>query len=164
MNINTSRICEIVGKEVGEVFTVKNHQTELGAMVICEDGRIRYVLKDGSIGRKVSSSVLYHIMGNPEDVESVVKFTEEDLLCAQKYIERILMSLTVSRNSLGEVSVSSPYFEKGMLVGRTEFPSVSAGHTESLCDIAGVSGIRWREETDFDEGDILGFGVNLCGE
>lgn len=71
------RICEVLGVEVGELFTADYPYKDLGKMEVREDGNV------SSGTGKVRSNALCYMINHPESVHKIPRWTPEEVELAK---------------------------------------------------------------------------------
>ena len=90
-NVDKPRICEVLGVEVGEPFSIDGYPTDYGMVQVCEDGKIRRVIssaefpfaQDGEVGHKIGSNALYYLLNHPERIIRKPRFTQQEVESAK---------------------------------------------------------------------------------
>ena len=86
-NMDKPRICEVLGVEVGEPFSIDGYPTDYGPVQVCEDGKIRRVISsvefpfanDGEVGHKIGSNALYYLLNHPDRIIRKPRFTQQEV-------------------------------------------------------------------------------------
>lgn len=126
------RICEVLGVEVGERFTI-NRKDSPARYVISSTG---YVILDGS-GEGISGTDLANIINHPESIVRRKRFTEQEIEDA-KAIKRILPNMqAVRRNGIGALCISGSRCEYLSFLANSLFPSIAPGESYTLDEIIG---------------------------
>ena len=143
------RICEVLGVEVGERFSIDGYPTDYGPVQVCEDGKIRRVISkkefpfanDGEMGHKIGSNALYYLLNHPDRIIRRPRFTEEEvtvLKALQKAgvaeIERAAKYETLKAKSQTVNDGESSHYEQWFLP-KGLLPSLRPGQSVALSDI-----------------------------
>ena len=85
-DMDKPRICEVLGVEVGEPFSIDGYPTDYGIVQVCEDGKIRRRCSDDirevtgiEVGHKIGSNVLYYLLNYPDCIIRKTRFTEREV-------------------------------------------------------------------------------------
>lgn len=89
------RICEVLGVEVGETFSIDGYPTDYGMVQVCEDGKIRRVIssvefpfaQDGEVGHKIGSNALYYLLNHPDRIIRKPRWTEQEVEIVKNLLE-----------------------------------------------------------------------------
>ena len=145
-NMDKPRICEVLGVEVGEPFSIDGYPTDYGMVQVCEDGKIRRVIssaefpfaQDGEVGHKIGSNALYYLLNHPDRIIRKPRFTQQEvelfraiqvLYPKAEYVERIKDSgvIGLSNNTCGWI----------MDIDKDLFPALRPGESVKLDEIIG---------------------------
>lgn len=140
------RICEVLGVEVGERFSIDGYPTDYGPVQVCEDGKIRRVISekefpfanDGEMGHKIGSNALYYLLNHPDRIIRKPRFTEEEVADA-KALVRILGADGIERTAYGGDLRAVVGEVARVVINRDLFPSLRPGQSVALADIVGVA-------------------------
>lgn len=77
-NKTKPRICEVLGVEVGEIFTIDYPYKKLGAMEVFENGRVIY-----EKGGQARTDELYYMINHPECIQKLRRWTPEEVELAK---------------------------------------------------------------------------------
>lgn len=141
IKMDKPRICEVLGVEVGEPFSIDGYLVDYGMVQVCEDGKIRRRCSDEirevtgmEVGHKIGANALYYLLNHPDHVRKP-RWTEQEVEDA-KYTKRILEVDVVSRNEYGcGLVVSRNDRSVSFLINRDMFPSISPGQSVTLDEI-----------------------------
>ena len=132
------RICEVLGVEVGERFSIDGYPTDYGPVQVCEDGKIRRVISekefpfanDGEMGHKIGSNALYYLLNHPDRIIRQPHFTEEEVADARAIVRVLGGDLrALKRTESGELIY-------GLLrINRELLPSLRPGQPVALSDV-----------------------------
>ena len=144
-NVDKPRICEVLGVEVGEPFSIDGYPTDYGMVQVCEDGKIRRVIssaefpfaQDGEVGHKIGSNALYYLLNHPDRIIRKPRFTQQEVEDARA-VKRLLEVDSVSRAAYGNglVAIKSDW-SVSIVLSRDCFPSLLPGKTVTLDEIIG---------------------------
>ena len=89
------RICEVLGVEVGETFSIDGYPTDYGMLQVCEDGKIRRVIssvefsfaQDGEVGHKIGSNALYYLLNHPDRIIRKPRWTQQEVEIVKNLLE-----------------------------------------------------------------------------
>ena len=145
-NMDKPRICEVLGVEVGEPFSIDGYPTDYGMVQVCEDGKIRRVIssaefpfaQDGEVGHKIGSNALYYLLNHPDRIIRKPRFTQQEvelfraiqvLYPKAEYVERIKDSgvIGLSNNTCGWI----------MDIDKDLFQALRPGESVKLDEIIG---------------------------
>lgn len=132
------RICQVLGVEVGERFSIDGYPTDYGPVQVCEDGKIRRVISekefpfanDGEVGHKIGSNALYYLLNHPDRIIRKPYFTEEEVADARAIVRVLGGDLqALKRTESGELIY-------GLLrINRELLPSLRPGQFVALSDV-----------------------------
>ena len=131
-NMDKPRICEVLGVEIGERFSVKNQRR--GALLyVDEDGWVKYEEDE-----KLSSSAVQLAINHPEYIIRKPHFTQQEVEDA-KTIVRIHADAThLERDSTGGNALRLCFFERNSRqINIHMFPSIKPGESYTLKEIIG---------------------------
>lgn len=144
-NVDKPRICEVLGVEVGEPFSIDGYPTDYGMVQVCEDGKIRRVIssaefpfaQDGEVGHKIGSNALYYLLNHPDRIIRKPRFTQQEVEDARA-VKRLLEVDSVSRAAYGNglVAIKSDW-SVSIVLSRDCFPPLLPGKTVTLDEIIG---------------------------
>lgn len=60
-------ICDILGVEVGEEFTIAGYPSNYGTVKVCEDGKIHRTILSLGVD-KIGTKALYYLLNNPDRI------------------------------------------------------------------------------------------------
>lgn len=145
-NMDKPKICEVLGVEVGETFSIDGYPTDYGMVQVCEDGKIRRVIssaefpfaQDGEVGHKIGSNALYYLLNHPDRIIRKPRWTEQEvelfraiqvLYPKAEYVERIKDSgvIGLSNNTCGWITD----------IDKDLFPALRPGESVKLDEIIG---------------------------
>ena len=134
------RICDVLGVEVEERFSIDGYPTDYGPVQVCEDGKIRRVISekefpfanDGEVGHKIGSNALYYLLNHPDRIIRKPHFTEEEVADARAIVRVLGGDLrALKRTESGELIY-------GLLrINRELLPSLRPGQSVALSEICG---------------------------
>lgn len=138
------KICEVLGVEVGEPFSIDGYPTDYGMVQVCEDGKIRRVIssaefpfaQDGEVGHKIGSNALYYLLNHPDRIIRKPRFTQQEvelfraiqvLYPKAEYVERIKDSgvIGLSNNTCGWITD----------IDKDLFPALRPGESVTLTEV-----------------------------
>ena len=130
-NMDKPRICEVLGVEVGERFSVKDQRGE-ALLYVDEDGWVKY-----EEDRTLSSSALQLAINHPEYIIRKPRFTEQEINLATVLVEfRGDDTVTIGKQVNGHVWWRTKSDEHGILPSEL-FPSIQPGQEYTLDEIIG---------------------------
>lgn len=130
------RICEVLGVEVGERFDVKGDYCYTGLQVL-ENGIVRRVHPDGSLGNKLGTRAICYLINHPECIVRRKQFTEQEIEDA-KAIKRLLPKIRkIRRDCIGTLCISGSKCEYLSFLDNTLFQSIAWGESYTLDEIIG---------------------------
>lgn len=128
-NMDKPRICEVLGVEMGEKFTIADTD-----YWIEKNGAI---FSDGNQRDLIGVSLICNAINHPDRIIRKPRWTEQEVEDA-KYTKRILGVDVVSRNEYGGGLVASRSdVGVSIVVNRELFPSLRPGETVTLDEIIG---------------------------
>ena len=142
-NMDKPRICEVLGVEVGETFSIDGYPTDYGMVQVCEDGKIRRVIssvefpfaKDGEVGHKIGSNVLYYLLNHPDSIIRKPRWTEQEVERA-----KAIKVLYPEAESLDECDPQVKVLNTKFVIATLDtalFPSLRLGESVTLDEIIG---------------------------
>ena len=139
-NMDKPRICEVLGVEVGEPFSVDGYPTDYGMVQVCEDGKIRRRCSDDirevtgrEVGHKIGANALYYLLNNPDRIIRKTRFTEQEVERAKAIKVLWPCAKAVVKADSGSISVvGAP-----MVLNTDHFPSIKPKETYTLDEIIG---------------------------
>ena len=129
------RICEVLGVEVGERFDVKGEYRYTGLQVL-ENGIVRRVHDDGSLGNKLGTGAICYLINHPECIVRRKRFTVQEIEDAKAIKKEQTCETVVGRTKEGDFLIRRiyPEFPK---IGNDTFPSIAPGESYTLDEIIG---------------------------
>ena len=133
------RICDILGVEVGEPFSIDGYPTDYGMVQVCEDGKIRRVIssvefpfaQDGEVGHKIGANALYYLLNHPDCLVRKPRWTEQEVEMAKAIKVLFPCAIEIAKAPFGSVFVSGA----SLTLGTEYFPSIQPGKSVKLDDI-----------------------------
>ena len=145
-NVDKPRICEVLGVEVGEPFSIDGYPTDYGMVQVCEDGKIRRVIssaefpfaQDGEVGHKIGSNALYYLLNHPERIIRKPRFTQQEVESA-KIISVLFPEATHIERLRGSKVLGITGAEDGWIadIESSLFPEIKSGQSVTLDEIIG---------------------------
>ena len=130
-NMDKPRICEVLGVEVGERFSVKDQRGE-ALLYVDEDGWVKY-----EEDRTLSSSALQLAINHPEYIIRKPHFTEQEVEDA-KAVRRVFgRDGTIKRYSKAMTEPYSNLAFETLYINEELFPSIQPGQSYTLDEIIG---------------------------
>lgn len=144
-NVDKPRICEVLGVEVGEPFSIDGYPTDYGMVQVCEDGKIRRVIssaefpfaQDGEVGHKIGSNALYYLLNHPERIIRKPCWTEQDVKGAKAIRHVFGRDGTIKRHSKAVTAPYSTLTFDHLYINENLFPSLRPGESVKLDEIIG---------------------------
>ena len=143
------RICEVLGVEVGETFSIDGYPTDYGMLQVCEDGKIRRVIssvefsfaQDGEVGHKIGSNALYYLLNHPDRIIRKPRFTQQEVESA-KIISVLFPEATHIERLRGSKVLGITGAEDGWIadIESSLFPEIKSGQSITLDEIIGGAG------------------------
>lgn len=140
------RICEVLGVEVGEPFSIDGYPTDYGMVQVCEDGKIRRVIssaefpfaQDGEVGHKIGSNALYYLLNHPDRIIRKPRFTQQEVESA-KIISVLFPEATHIERLRGSKVLGITGSEDGWIadIESSLFPEIKSGQSVTLDQIIG---------------------------
>ena len=138
------RICEILGVEVGEPFSIDGYPTDYGMVQVCEDGKIRRRCPDEirevtglEVGHKIGSNALYYLINHPDRIIRKPRWTEQEVEFARLFKTACRNGVWIKRNDEKTlVWVTEHSTEEYRLPFRL-FQSIQPGQSYTLDEIIG---------------------------
>ncbi len=140
------RICEVLGVEVGETFSIDGYPTDYGMLQVCEDGKIRRVIssvefsfaQDGEVGHKIGSNALYYLLNHPDRIIRKPRFTQQEVESA-KIISVLFPEATHIERLRGSKVLGITGAEDGWIadIESSLFPEIKSGQSITLDEIIG---------------------------
>lgn len=139
-NMDKPRICEVLGVEVGEPFSIDGYPTDYGIVQVCEDGKIRRRCSDDirevtgiEVGHKIGANALYYLLNYPDRIIRKTRFTEREVERAKAIKVLWPCAKAVVKADSGSISVvGAP-----MVLNTDHFPSIKPKETYTLDKIIG---------------------------
>ena len=136
-NMDKPRICEVLGVEVGEPFSIDGYPTDYGMVQVCEDGKIRRIIssvefpfaQEGEVGHKIGPNALYYLLNHPDRIIRKPRFTEQEVEDA-KTLKRLFENYKIAEFGARHVF-------GGLILNEKAFPSLRIGQTYTLDEIIG---------------------------
>lgn len=125
------RICEVLGVEVGERFTI-NRKDSPARYVISSTG---YVILDGS-GEGISGTDLANIINHPESIVRRKRFTEQEIEDA-KAIKRLIHNANGISRGIDNTASIERIVPFAPSLTPDAFPSLAPGESYTLDEIIG---------------------------
>lgn len=138
------RICEVLGVEVGEPFSIDGYPTDYGMVQVCEDGKIRRRCADEirevtgmEVGHKIGANTLYYLLNHPDRILRKPRWTAEEVEFATLFkgackhivwIKRSDEKTLIWRTELSKEEYRLPF---------RLFPSILPGQSYTLDEIIG---------------------------
>lgn len=145
-NVDKPRICEVLGVEVGEPFSIDGYPADYGMVQVCEDGKIRRVIssaefpfaQDGEVGHKIGSNALYYLLNHPERIIRKPRFTQQEVESA-KIISVLFPEATHIERLRGSKVLGITGAEDGWIadIESSLFPEIKSGQSVTLDEIIG---------------------------
>lgn len=145
-NVDKPKICEVLGVEVGEPFSIDGYPTDYGMVQVCEDGKIRRVIssaefpfaQDGEVGHKIGSNALYYLLNHPERIIRKHRFTQQEVESA-KIISVLFPEATHIERLRGSKVLGITGAEDGWIadIESSLFPEIKSGQSVTLDEIIG---------------------------
>jgi hypothetical protein len=145
-NMDKPRICEVLGVEVGEPFSIDGYPTDYGMVQVCEDGKIRRVIssaefpfaQDGEVGHKIGSNALYYLLNHPDRIIRKPRFTQQEVESA-KIISVLFPEATHIERLRGSKVLGITGSEDGWIadIESSLFPEIKSGQSVTLDQIIG---------------------------
>ena len=145
-NMDKPRICEVLGVEVGEPFSIDGYPTDYGPVQVCEDGKIRRVISsvefpfanDGEVGHKIGSNALYYLLNHPDRIIRKPRFTKQEVEDAKTILKVFGRKGTIKRyHFCGDPSTLT--FDN-LYINQYLFPSIKPDQEYTLDEIIGGEG------------------------
>lgn len=140
-NMDKPRICEVLGVEVGEPFSIDGYPVDYGTVQVCEDGKIRRMCSDEirevtglKVGHKIGANALYYLLNHPDRIRKPC-WTQQEVERA-----RAIKVLYPEAESLDECDPHIKVLDSKFVVATldiTLFPSLCPGETVTLDEIIG---------------------------
>ena len=128
-NMDKPRICEVLGVEVGERFSVKDQRGE-ALLYVDEDGWVKY-----EEDRTLSSSALQLAINHPEHIIRKPRFTEQEVEDAKTILKVFGRKGTIKRyHFCGDPSTLT--FDN-LYINQYLFPSIKPDQEYTLDEIIG---------------------------
>lgn len=124
-NMDKPRICEVLGVEVGEVFTADTPYGQFKRCVVDEEGQI---LNTGT-------NVLCYIINHPDSILRKPRWTEQEVEDA-KAIKRVLKATGIRRNRYDNIYATGELIVDTLLDSEA-FPSLQPDTAVTLDEIIG---------------------------
>lgn len=151
-NMDKPRICEVLGVEVGEAFSIDGYPTNYGLVQVCEDGKIRRrrpdEVREGTlqeVGCKIGSNALYYLLNHPNCIIREPIFTKQEMVYAK--IIHVLFPEATHIKRLRSVDTLVIAGERDRWITGIEsslFPEIKSGQAVKLDEIiAGETNGRW---------------------
>lgn len=145
-NMDKPRICEVLGVEVGEPFSIDGYPTDYGMVQVCEDGKIRRVIssaefpfaQDGEVGHKIGSNALYYLLNHPDRIIRKPRWTEQEVESA-----KIISVLFPEATHIGRLRGSNALIiigaDNGWIanIENSLFQEIKSGQSVTLDEIIG---------------------------
>ena len=145
-NVDKPKICEVLGVEVGEPFSIDGYPTDYGMVQVCEDGKIRRVIssaefpfaQDGEVGHKIGSNALYYLLNHPDRIIRKPRFTQQEVESA-KIISVLFPEATHIERLRGSKVLGITGAEDGWIadIESSLFPEIKSGQSVTLDQIIG---------------------------
>lgn len=144
-NMDKPRICEILGVEVGEPFSIDGYPTDYGMVQVCEDGKIRRRCPDEirevtglEVGHKIGSNALYYLINHPDRIIRKPRWTEQEVESA-KIISVLFPEATHIERLRGSKVLGITGAEDGWIadIESSLFPEIKSGQSVTLDEIIG---------------------------
>lgn len=139
------RICEILGVEVGEPFSIDGYPTDYGMVQVCEDGKIRRRCPDEirevtglEVGHKIGSNALYYLINHPDRIIRKPRSTQQEVESA-KIISVLFPEATHIERLRGSKVLGITGAKDGWIadIESSLFPEIKSGQSVTLDEITG---------------------------
>ena len=134
--VDKPRICEVLGVEVGEPFSIDGYPTDYGMVQVCEDGKIRRVIssaefpfaQDGEVGHKIGSNALYYLLNHPDRIIRKPRWTEQEVKRA-KAIKLLFPNAKTATNCVTFTGISDGILTWQLPPSLFEFTQANQSYT-----------------------------------
>lgn len=126
-NMDKPRICEVLGVDVGEVFTADTPYGQFKRCVVDEDGQI---LNTGT-------NVLCYIINKPDCITRKPRWTEQEVEDAETVLRVFGRNGTIKRHSKAMTAPYSNLTFDHMYINEDLFPSIKPGEAITIKEICG---------------------------
>lgn len=126
-NMGKPRICEVLGVEVGEVFTADTPYGQFKRCVVDEEGQI---LNTGT-------NVLCYIINHPDRIIRKPRWTEQEVEDAETVLRVFGRNGTIKRHSKAMTAPYSNLTFDHMYINEDLFPSIKPGEAITIKEICG---------------------------
>ena len=126
-NMDKLRICEVLGVEVGEVFTADTPYGQFKRCVVDEEGQI---LNTGI-------NVLCYIINHPDRIIRKPRWTEQEVEDAETVLRVFGRNGTIKRHSKAMTAPYSNLTFDHMYINEDLFPSIKPGEAITIKEICG---------------------------
>lgn len=136
------RICEVLGVDVGEPFSIDGYPVDYGMVQVCEDGKIRRRCSDKirevtgmEVGHKIGANALYYLIDHPDRIIRKSRWTEQEAERA-----KAIKMLYPEAVTLNECDPQIKVFNTKFVIATLDtalFPSLCPGESVKLDEIIG---------------------------